>query len=129
MDKKTKEFYWLIRKKSHLSIDKLLIYKTVIKPIWTYGIQLWGCASKSNIALIQRAQSKILRAITNAPWYVSNHTLHIDFKAPYVVEVIKEYSTNYFHKLANHPNPLLRPLLHHHDYRRIRRNWPEDLEN
>jgi hypothetical protein len=83
----------------------LLIYKTAIKPIWTYAIQLWGCAGKSNIALIQRAQSKILRAITNAPWYVSNHTLHIDFTTPYVAEVIKEYSTNYFHKLANHPNP------------------------
>jgi hypothetical protein len=62
MDQKTKELYWLIRKKSHLSIDKLVVYmyKAVIKPIWTYGIQLWGCASKFNIALIQRAQTKIL---------------------------------------------------------------------
>jgi hypothetical protein len=52
MDQKIKELYWLIGKKSHLSIDKkLLIYKTVIKPIWTYGIELWGCASKSNVAL------------------------------------------------------------------------------
>jgi hypothetical protein len=41
---------------------------------------------------------------------VSNRTLHIDLKTPYVSEVIKEYSTNYFHKLANHPNPLLGPL-------------------
>jgi hypothetical protein len=33
-------------KKSYLSIDnKLLIYKTVINPIWTYDIELWGCAS------------------------------------------------------------------------------------
>jgi hypothetical protein len=126
---KNKELYWLIGKKSHLSIDKLLIYKTVIKPIWTYGIQLWGCPSKSNIALIQRAQSKILRTIANASCYVSSHTVHIDLKTPYVSEVTKEYSTNYFHKLANHPNPLLRPLLHHHDYRRIRRNWPEVLKN
>jgi hypothetical protein len=70
---------------AHLSIDnKLLIYKAVIKPIWTYGIQLWGCASKSNIELIQRTQSKILRFIVNAPWYVSNHTMHTDLKTPYV---------------------------------------------
>jgi hypothetical protein len=41
---------------------------------------------------------------------VSNHALHIDLKTPYVSEVIKEYSTNYFHKLANQPNPLLQPL-------------------
>jgi hypothetical protein len=67
MDQKTKELNWLIGKKSYLSIDnKLLIYKTVIKPIWTYGTELWGCASKTNIAIIQRAQCKILRSITNA---------------------------------------------------------------
>jgi hypothetical protein len=68
MDQKPKELNWLIGKKSHLSIEnKLLIYKTVIKPIWTYGIELWGCTSKSNIAIIQRAQSKILCSISNAP--------------------------------------------------------------
>jgi len=56
------------RKKSHLSIEnKLLIYKAVIKSIWSYGIELWCSASKSNIVIRQRSQSKILRAITNAP--------------------------------------------------------------
>jgi hypothetical protein len=71
MDQKIKELNWLIGKKSHISIDnKLLLYKTVIKPIWAYGIELCGCASKSNIAIIQRDQSKILRSITNAPWCV-----------------------------------------------------------
>jgi hypothetical protein len=68
-DLKTKEINWLIAKKSHLSIEnKLLIYKAVVKPIWSYGIELWGCASKSNIVITQRTQSKILRAIANAPW-------------------------------------------------------------
>lgn len=32
---------------------KLLIYKTLLKPIWTYGIQLWGTAKKSNTNKIQ----------------------------------------------------------------------------
>jgi hypothetical protein len=62
------------RKKSHLSIEnKLLIYKAVIKPIWSYGIELWGCASKSNIIIMQRSQTKILIALANAPWCVTNH--------------------------------------------------------
>jgi len=57
----------LIEKKSHLSIEnKLLIYKAVIKHIWSYGIQLWGCASKSNIIIMQRSEYEILRAIANA---------------------------------------------------------------
>jgi hypothetical protein len=38
MDKKNKELNWLIGKNFHLSIEnKVLIYKTVIKPKWTYG--------------------------------------------------------------------------------------------
>ena len=53
-------------------------------PIWTYGIALWGCASKSNISVIQRYQSKLLPTITNAPWYVTNQTLHSDLRIPYV---------------------------------------------
>jgi hypothetical protein len=56
-------------KKSHQSIEnKLLIYKAVIKPIWRYRIELWGCAGKSNRVIMQGSQSKILRAISNAPW-------------------------------------------------------------
>jgi hypothetical protein len=48
---KTEEINWLIGKKFNLSIEnKLLIYRPVIKPsIWSYGIELWGCVSKSNV--------------------------------------------------------------------------------
>jgi hypothetical protein len=68
--------------------NKLLIYKTIIIPIWTYGRELWGCASKSNISIIQRSQSKILRMIVDAPWYVYNATLHADLGISYVQDVI-----------------------------------------
>jgi hypothetical protein len=37
----------------------------------------------SKIAVIQRYQSKLLRTITNAPWYVSNQTLHSDLHIPH----------------------------------------------
>jgi hypothetical protein len=32
-----------------------LLYKTILKPIWTYGIlvQLWGTASTSNIEILE----------------------------------------------------------------------------
>jgi hypothetical protein len=56
-----KQLNWLLGRKSNLAIaNKLLIYKTIIIPIWTYGLEFWGCASKSNISIIQRSQSKIL---------------------------------------------------------------------
>ena len=67
LDHKTREIKWLIGRHSPLSLENknIIIYKTVLKPVWTYGIELWGCASNSNIEIIQRYQSKLLRIITN----------------------------------------------------------------
>jgi len=57
--------------KSSLSLEnKFLLYKVIIKPIWTYGMELWACSSKSNVNIIQRFQSKTLRLIAGAPRYV-----------------------------------------------------------
>jgi hypothetical protein len=44
------KMYWLL-----LTTNKRL-YKTILKPIWTYGIQLWGTASTSNIEILERFQ-------------------------------------------------------------------------
>jgi hypothetical protein len=53
------KMYWLLGQKSKLSTsNKRLIYKTILKPIWTYGIQLWGAASTSNIEILECFQSK-----------------------------------------------------------------------
>jgi hypothetical protein len=60
--------------------SKVLLYKTIIKPIWTNGIELWGCASKSSITIIQRSQCKILRMKTNAPWcYQPDSALGVEY--------------------------------------------------
>jgi hypothetical protein len=119
---------WLIGRKSNLTIDnKLLIYKTIIIPIWTYGLELWGCASKSNLSIIQRSQSKIIRMIANAPWYVSNNTLHKDFGLPYVHDIISQRSNRHHNKLQCHTNLLLKPLLISEGRRRLKRKWPADL--
>ena len=75
---KFRKMYWLLGWRSDLSIpNKLRLYKQVLRPIWTYGIQLWGCAKKSNIDLIQYYQNRILRrSIVNAPWYSRNSDIH-----------------------------------------------------
>jgi hypothetical protein len=99
MDLKVKDLYFVIGRKSPASLEsKVLLYKTIIKPIWTYGIELWGCASKSLIAKMQRSLSKILRVITNVPWYVTYQTLHDDLKVPFVKDVIQEKSINHHDK-------------------------------
>jgi hypothetical protein len=52
--------------------NKLLIYKAILKPISTYGIQLWGTASTWNADILERFQSKALRMIVDPPWQVPN---------------------------------------------------------
>ena len=77
MKLKAIQIQWLIGRNSVLSLDcKLLLYKSILKPICCYGIQLWGTASASNIEKIQRRQNKLLRIITAATWYVKNSNNH-----------------------------------------------------
>jgi hypothetical protein len=57
----------------------------------TYGIQLWGSAKPTNVNRIQRFQSKVLRAITKAPFYVSSHILHNDLTISPVNDVAKTF--------------------------------------
>jgi hypothetical protein len=65
-------------------------YKAILKPIWTYGIELWGCAKPSNTIIFQAFQSKTLRCMTGAPWYMSTSTIHDDLNVPYITDEIKK---------------------------------------
>ena len=128
IDFKFKQLYWLLGRKSPLSLEnKVLVYKVAIKHIWTYGIELWDCASKSSIAILQRCQSKILRSVVDAPWYVSNSTLHNDLVIPFINAVLHERSSKHHDRLEVHPNAFLQPLLQLYNTRRLRRQLPIDL--
>ncbi|KAL4111862.1 hypothetical protein QTP88_015739 [Uroleucon formosanum] len=111
--------------------NKLLLYKLLLRPIWTYGIQLWGAAKISNINRIQRFQSKTLRTILKAPFYVSNHTLHSDLKIPFVPELAKTHYKRFNSRLAHHKNPLISNLssasIPGSPVKRLKRQWCRDL--
>jgi hypothetical protein len=127
---KTREIKWLIGKNSPFSLEnKILINKTVLRPVWTYGIELWGCANKSNTAIRQRYKSKLLRIITNAPWYVTNHTLHTELRIPYVRTVIHDRINKHRTTLASHPNPLMEPLLQPAHNGRLKLRWTFDQKD
>jgi hypothetical protein len=92
--------------------------------MWSYGIELWRCASKSNIVIMQGPQSKILRAIAITPLYVTNHNLHTDFNIPNESDVIHKRINKHHNNLEAHPNLLLQPLLQPINTRRLKRCWP-----
>ncbi|KAH8366867.1 hypothetical protein KR084_010520 [Drosophila pseudotakahashii] len=101
---------------------KVLLYNSTLKPVWTYGSQLWGNASSSNIDIIQRAQSKILRTITGAPWYVRNDNIHRDLGILPVKDEILKQKASYLTKLTSHPNQLARGLARVSYRTRLQRN-------
>jgi hypothetical protein len=107
--------------------NKLLIYKTILKPIWTYVIPLWGTASNSNIEILQRYQNKVIRAIVNFPWYISNKVLHTDLKVPIIREDITKFRVKYRDKITTHPNEHASTLLDEEEPRRLKRSKPTDL--
>lgn len=121
--------YWLIGRGSKLDLySKGLLYQTIIRPIWTYGIQLWGCAKKANRLVIQRVQNKILRMLTDARWYQRNEDLHSDLNLRTVEEVIRDFSIQHERRLHEYDNIEALQLLDNSlDVRRLKRYKPYDL--
>lgn len=126
---KFRKMYWLLGRNSELSIhNKLLIYRQMLKPIWTYGIQLWGCTKKTNIQVIQTFQNKVLRCIVNAPWYIRNDNLHRDLNMEQVKDEIKKHAVKHENRLRQHVNAEVRHLLDTTMVvRRLQRKKPMDL--
>lgn len=129
LDLRYKKYYWLLGRKSQLSIhNKILVYKQIFKPVWLYGSQLWGCSKDSNIEIIQKFQNKVLRNIVNAPWYTRNKDIHRDLNIPLVVDEIKKMAAKHEERLHHHPNAEALQLLdNQHPVRRLKRTKPFEL--
>jgi hypothetical protein len=124
------KMYWLLGRSSRLSLpNKLLLYKSIHKPIWTYGIQLWGTASTSNIEILESFLSRALRIIVDAPRYVPNNHIRRDLQMPSVKEEICRYSNQYSTRLTTHPNDQILTLMEILGNRRLRRHVPNHLPN
>jgi hypothetical protein len=118
------KMYWLLGRKSNLSTNnKLLIYKAILKPICTYGIQLCGTTSNSNIEILERFQSKVLRLIVNAAWYVLNSVIRNDLQILTVKEENSRFSSHYNVRVSE----LIASLTEPPTYKHLRRYWPHDL--
>jgi hypothetical protein len=92
------------------------------------GLSYGAVLARTNIDIMQKLLSKILRAMTNAPWYVSNDTLHNDLGIPIISDVIKGRSNKHHNRLETHTNPLMQPLQEEPNFRRLKRRLPIDLK-
>lgn len=126
---KYRKMYWLLGRNSDLSVEnKIMLYKQVLRPVWTYGIQLWGCTKKTNTEIIQKFQNKVLRGIVNAPWYIRNSDLHRDLQIETVTEVVRKHAVSHNQRLHSHINSEMESVLNTRgNVRRLRRTKPHEL--
>ncbi|GAB0096662.1 hypothetical protein DMENIID0001_122010 [Sergentomyia squamirostris] len=99
----------------------------MIIPIWSYGIEIWGSTRESNLSCQQSYQSKSLRMIAGADWYINNECIHRDLEMPTVREKIQNISSRHITRLAAHPNDLAACLPLRRAYIRLKRADPLDL--
>lgn len=88
-----------------------------------------GCSSKSNVNITQRFQSKALRTILNAPWYVSNRTHHVDTNIQTVADKRQKRFDKHLLRLQAHSNDMASNLSHVQNPKRLKRSWPSDLKS
>lgn len=84
----------LLRSKMNIN-NKLIIYKFLLRPLQTYGNQLWGAAKPSTT---QAFQSICLHLISSAPWYVTNN-LHKDRKIQNFDTISKIFCSIFYKKI------------------------------
>jgi hypothetical protein len=54
-----RKIYWLLGRRSTLSLhDKLMLYKQILKPIWTDGIPLWDVPNRVILKLYSASKTK-----------------------------------------------------------------------
>lgn len=100
--------YALINRNSQLSLkNKMLIYKTIIRPLLTYACPIWANTVKTRLTRLEATQSKTLRMITNSPWYIRNEFIRSDLKIPSLLTFIEKLASKFFNSISSHPNPLI----------------------
>jgi hypothetical protein len=126
---KYRSMYWIMGRQSAMSThNKLVLYRQILKPVWTYGIQLWGCTKPSNMAIIQRFQNRVLRNIVGSPWYVRNADLHRDLRIEMATAEIRRFARKHEERLYHHDTVDTIQLLDNGKLiRRLRRTKPFEL--
>ncbi|GFV12199.1 RNA-directed DNA polymerase from mobile element jockey [Trichonephila clavipes] len=98
----------LISRRSKLAIrHKVLLYKSIIRPVMCYGSQIFGSAGMCHLKKLHTLKNSFLRQIVNAPWFIRNEVIYRDLKIKPFLPHIKDLSKRFFDKLPNVPNELI----------------------
>jgi 4-amino-4-deoxy-L-arabinose transferase-like glycosyltransferase len=89
------------------------LYKQLIRPVMDNACPTWRSAARSHVRSFQFLQSKCLRLVTCAPWYLSNRQIHEDLGVPLFADHIRALTASFDSKLADVWNPIVQKLGRH----------------
>lgn len=78
--------------------NKLILYKSIIRPIILYAAPIWSNTCKTNYNKLEAVQSKILRMISGKYPNVSNKIIRNKLKMPTLKQEIQKHSKNFYEK-------------------------------
>jgi exonuclease III len=104
-------FVFLNRKSRLNTINKISIYKSMIRSILLNACPVWGSCAESHLNKLQLVQNKCLRLILKTPFNHPTYDLHAKSKLPMLKVQIQKINLKFKNKLRMSDNPLIR-LLH-----------------
>lgn len=119
---KGKGMYWLTNHRSKLSTqeqhieNRLLICKSIMKPMWTYDVQQLRTQRQKVINLgrgstkVETLRSIVLHTTTYVLWYVRNKEIREDVQIFAIKERIQRISGTYKLRAINKPKALANTL-------------------
>ena len=89
--------------------NKLLPYGTIIRPTISYASVVWSYeSSKTKFHRLEVLQTKILRQVFRAPWFVRNNQILREANIPNLKQFLQEIALRTFKKAERYPNPSAR---------------------
>lgn len=106
-----KSLYSLLHRRSKLHTDnKLLLYKTVIRPVLMYACPVWGQCAATHLNKIQVTQNRLLKMCLTLPRTFSTNLLHERSKVELVKHFIARLRQNFLINCSTSENPLISVL-------------------
>jgi hypothetical protein len=100
--------YSFLNRKSKLCIqNKLLLYRACIRPILTYGVEVWHDCAATHRRKLQIVQNKCLKIINNRNWRYSTSALHEESGMPLIQDFGIKICDRFSQKSRFSNNPLI----------------------
>jgi len=105
VEKTTKILFPLIGRRSKLSIkNKLLLYKTIFRPVLSYAVPVWNNCAITLRKKLQVCQNKVLKLCLNRHWRTSTALVHDEAEIELLSDHLNKIVTRFRLNCSVHDN-------------------------